>query len=498
MSELRFARRERRLILLALAASLALSALSVWQDIIINSDGVLYLEAARAFGESGVSDAFAIYRWPFYSWLIFLFAGASGIGLENSAHILDALFFALIVFAFIALVRQLGGGYEVLVAAAIVLLAYAKLNEYRSFVVRDAGFWAFYLAAILLFLRNFKHARAGLGWAAAMLTATLFRIEGMVFLLLLPLAYLFHRDLPASDRFKLVARAYVPHLALLAIAFALYWLVDWREPGRLLDPLVYADRLSGIGERIGGKAEALGSAVLTPYSDHWALTALLWGLAGVLFTSIVHGISLLYTALALHGVRKIETNRGVLAVLLYVVALNVLILATHFITSFFLTGRFTVALALVVMLAVPFSVATLYRDFEQRKNRWIFPVVCVLIAYTAVDGFVSLSPSKDYLKEAGVWLKQNTAKDALIYAEDSRISYYAEKRHDWNNSTNVLADGKWEKYDYIAVEVGRKNPQREAELVAAIGTEPAARFANKRNDRVLVFKLQDSGLRTQD
>ncbi len=127
--------------------SLFLSAWSVYLDDVVNSDGVLYLWAAEALKAGDWQEALALYKWPLYSSLISLVSLIPGLGVEYAAHVLNAALTALAVVVFLSLVRELGADRKMLIAAAIVILLFPGLNRYRAFIIRDAGYIAFYLLA---------------------------------------------------------------------------------------------------------------------------------------------------------------------------------------------------------------------------------------------------------------------------------------------------------------------------------------------------------------
>lgn len=129
---------------------LFLSAWSVYLDDVVNTDGVLYLRTAPLLADGNWQAAFSLYKWPLYPLLIALVSLIPGLGVEYSAHVLNAALTALGVVIFLSLVRELGADRKTFIAAAIVILLFPGLNRYRAFVIRDAGYIAFYLLALLL------------------------------------------------------------------------------------------------------------------------------------------------------------------------------------------------------------------------------------------------------------------------------------------------------------------------------------------------------------
>ncbi len=491
---------ERWVFWVALVSSLLLSAWKVFSDDVINSDGILYLRAASAFVADDPRGAFALYPWPFYSWLISLPIRAFGFSAENSAQLINAFFFALTVTVFIGLVKELGGRGAGLWAAAAVILAYPNLNDYRAFIVRDSGYWAFYLTALWWFIRFFRNPewRYAVGWLLAMAVATLFRIEGSIFLVLAPLAFLWRPESSWHARFALLARAYSVHIALLVFAIPLYLLFapEYLQASRLFDPLLWLRQLtSGVPSLWQTKAAALESTVLNPYSDHLAYAALIAVFFIILVVEVIKGVTLLYSALAAHAAyqRLFYFGRGFF---IWFVVLNLTPLMIFLSSSFFLTGRFVMPLALLFILAAPFSLAALYASYRERKNPW-FPLVCAVLVFMAVDGLTSFGPSKSYLKEAGLWLRENTTSEALVYSDEARLVYYADKKHsvwnrpfDWSETTRVITDGSWKNYDYLALALSRKRPEHEKWLLEKLDLQPTRTFKNNRGDQVLIFKVR--------
>ena len=77
-------------------------------------------------------------------------------------------------------------------AAGVILLSH-ELNSVREYIIRDHGFWTFYLSSLFFLLRFFKKPikSYALGFSLSLAIATLFRVEGSLFLLFLPFYLLY-------------------------------------------------------------------------------------------------------------------------------------------------------------------------------------------------------------------------------------------------------------------------------------------------------------------
>jgi len=489
----------------AVFVSLLLSAWSVYRDPVINHDGILYLRAAEAILAGGWRAGFAIYPWPLYAWLVALLHQATGLGLEPAAHLLDFALQALVVWAFIGVVKQLGGDRRTLLVAALVVLVHAPFNEYRSFVVRDFGYWAFYLLALGALLRYARAPSLGpaLAWGAWMILATLFRIEGLVILLLAPLALLLAPDRPFAARCGQLAKAQVV-AAVLLVVLGGWWLAGGplEQTGRLAEPLQWLQQFWG--QLAGGfrhKAAALAQAILNQYSSSYAMAGVIALLAVILLGKTIGALTPLYALLALHAWRGrlLPLSGGAGRVLVWLVLLQTAILVGFLVNNFFLPGRHAMAWALTAMLLVPFSLVTLHDRWRTRAAggravRWLFPAVCAVLVAMAVDGLWSFGPSKAYLREAGLWVNARTSPTSKVHSNNQIVAFYAGGRGEkwargfsWEETAALLKNKSWGEYDYLAVEVDRRHPERAAALAAGLGRAPVARFANARGDQVLVF-----------
>ena len=489
----------------AVVVSLVLSAWRLTQDPVINDDGILYMRAAEAILAGGWRSGLAIYSWPFYAWLVALLHQATGLGLEAAAHALDFALQALTVWAFITVVRALGGDRRVMIAAALIILVHPPLNDYRSFVIRDFGYWAFYLIALGCLVRHVKVPGVvpALAWGVSMVLATLFRIEGLVILFLAPLALLVLPDRSFAARCGQFAIAQLVALALL-VALAGWSLAGapLEQAGRLTEPMLWLQQFAA--QLAGGfrdKAAALAQSVLNRYSSHYAMAGVFAILAVILVGKAIGALTPLYALLGLHAWRGrlVPPSAGTGRVLTWLVLVQIAILVGFLVNNFFLVQRNAVALALTVMLVVPFSVVALYdrwlaRATGARAVRWLFPAVCVVLLAMAVDGLYSFGPSKSYLREAGLWLKTRAAPASKVHAGNAIVAYYAGRADEqqgrmfsWEETAALLKGQSWREYDYFAVAVGRAHPERAQALAAGLGRSPVARFANGRGDQLLVF-----------
>ncbi len=486
----------------AALASLALSAWCVFIDHVLNSDGVLYLRAAELLTRGEWHAAVQLYKWPFYAALIALVHQLTGMSFEYAAYVLNAALTALTVVMFISLVREIGGDSKVVIFAAAVILLYHSLNNYRSFVIRDAGYLAFYLTSLLLFIQDMKDPKwtRTLAWIGAMVVAALFRIEAVVLLVALPFFRLWRQATRLSARFALIGLFMGgAFIALSALAWWLAGTIAMPGPGGLVD--AWASVLHSFWQSVsalaGTKIDLIAGTFGDRYSREFAYAAFAAALALLLVREVLASLTPLYAVLTGHAVyqRLIFPVQGVRSLWLWLIAVHLVILATILFVRTFLTGRFSVALSLTLMLAVPFSAAALYDGWRQGR-RWLFVLVCTLAVLSTV-GVLSSPTSKGHIRQAGLWLRDHTPADATLFSNDPVLLYYSGRsgdqphaRYGWDDTLALVKSGPRSHYDYLALRMKRAHLADEALIVQTLTREPIATFTNAKGEKILVFRLR--------
>jgi hypothetical protein len=223
--------------------SALLTILAIATDDVINMDGVLYIDMANAFLESGLTGTASMYDWPFYSILAAGVSSLTGASTLSSYYLLNAILFVLVTDSFLLLSsKQLKTSKQLSVAALLILCLFS-LNEYRDFIIRDVGYWAFSLYALYNFINYFEKPKLSslLLWQSSLMVATLFRIEGIILLLLLPIFLLFKQ--PIKPIVKTIFHSYA-WLFIVAIVFLTTQLWGWHDFNafsKLADVTTYID-----------------------------------------------------------------------------------------------------------------------------------------------------------------------------------------------------------------------------------------------------------------
>ena len=187
----------------------------------INPDSVLYLESAKAFSNGNWKAGFDIFEWPLYSLCITLINKITLLGVHVSAQILNVIFFAIATYSFIKIITLAGGKQRQIIAGALIWLsAQYMIGGVLEMLMRDEGFWAFYLLGLVFFIRFYQkqQIKNALLWQVCIIVATLFRIEAILYLLFLPFILLFQTQNTWQQKVTQFLKAHMLELFILVFS----------------------------------------------------------------------------------------------------------------------------------------------------------------------------------------------------------------------------------------------------------------------------------------
>lgn len=473
---------------MAFICSLLLSAVAVWNSPVLNRDGMFYVGWAQSIAEQGFAGVRQYGNWPFLAFLpalIALVGSVTRLGPEIAAYLINAVLLAGTCSLLVAITRRRLP--EAAWAACLVVLAMPAYNEYRNQVLREYGFWFFSLLAFWLAMRweETGRWREALGCQAAILCATLFRLEAVAFF---P-ALMFWQALasPAGSRLRRVLMLSCLPLAGAALAGVLIASGLVALPHRLayfLDAANPLHKLQVINEAAGRMSEFVFKY---KYSREEAGYVLFFGLLTIIPMKFLKmaGVFVVPLAFAFAG----QPVQAVLArwrPLTWAFLAHVLVLVAFVTHQFFLVGRYV---GLLNLLAVPVAAAGL-AALMRRYPRWRWAMLALALI-TLLANVVSFSPRSTQIVEAGKWLSANRTAASRVYVDNPRVAYYADLGYSgWNRNrlekdalAVAVAEGR---FDMVVLDVPAKEGKWHDDWLAANGLKELKRFANKAGNAVVV------------
>lgn len=491
---------------IAVAISVLLSIWSFANNDTINSDGILYLDAAYQMTLGNWKEAYEIYYWPFLSLLIAGLSFVTPLDVVASATILNIVFYAALIWLFLTLLIHLGAKTQVLVAGCIVILIHPYINDYRADILRGPGMWISLLAAtiFLIHLRESQHRIYAIAFSASLLIGTLFRIEALAFLFLMPLILLTDQEVNLAQRIKSTAACYALPAAM-GLLTIIYLILSDKDvaTGRLLEPSQYLfNFISGMTNEIPMKAELLATHVLNQYSEDFAIQGIYAILIAIVVTTIIKRATLVYLLFTTYQLIKknLPLKPWHADLLIWTALINIAYLCLYVVVQFFLSSRFAVPISLIVALFASFGLANLFYHYcEYGFNRAMTTLILLSFLVMALDGLVSFGTSKDYLRHGGEWLKENMLESDRLYTNHLVINHYADRRYTIEErrehitfgreiSTDILRSDNLSNIDYLAIRTKELPPKILQKLENHPEFKRVKTFANRKKREVRIYQ----------
>jgi hypothetical protein len=496
----------RDIYLFAAVASMLISAWSVFADPIINQDGVQYLLAANDFSSGQFRAGISLFKWPTYAIAIAVVSKLTPFGIESSAHLLNALLFASLVCGFLFTVKKLGGTRSTLIFAAIILLLFPSLNKFRPFIIRDAGYLSFYIWALgFLFAHCQTRKLTPLIVAMVCLAiAGLFRVEAFAILAIVPIILLgIHAKSTWQKRWFWLAGAIAACLMCIGLALWVFG-AESKIPFQTFkaNPFDSTAQIVGhVWQQITFRLDTIRYEFLTEFSGDFAPTVLVLTLLIMVAYESLRRLAFIYAVLAWHAwYRRLVFQQASVRYFWQLLLLAHLVLLTAFTFSkMFIASRYTMALVLTVMVAVPFSVEHFYKRWQTRdraKNiRFGFPLLVTVITLLGIDS-LDLWTDKRYVRDAGQWVDTNSEPSARLYSNSHIVMHYAGRDalrsgrlFNWQETMFLAGGLEWRTYDYFALQFEIDYLDRKKRFEDTVGLLPAKVFANSDGDQVAVYQL---------
>ncbi len=494
-----FSRNKIIVYLLTAFFSILLSTYSVISNDVINKDGTLYIYTAEAFLEGGLSNAMTVFSWPFFSMLIAWFHALTGTSLEISAYSVNAILLIILSIACLRIYEEISEPNIPLWIPALLILALPIVNDYRIYVIRGHGFWAFMLLALFFFIRYSKQPtiRTALLWQCFAIIGTLFRIEGVVFLALAPFYFLLQdKNIKAFiPHFIRLNSALIPITITALIALFSYIISSSNISNDLMLRLSYM-LPSSMTSALTNKASQIVE-IMPRLSSKESTLFVVSGLIALICYKIVKNINLIYLAIWFIGRRKkwIHLSQGSNIVLFFafISILPLIVLAGN---QFFMSSRYTVLPVTLFSLVAYQYVDTLFRRLVKNRRHIAVSALAILISIFFLDAIIHTGANKHNIVAAGRWSQQNLGPNSKIACNEGRLFFYSNKTctHEVKLARKGIA--AYEKllnrdeYDYLLLWVDHKHKKIRNYLQTNKRLILVKAFSNKKHDEVVIYRIR--------
>lgn len=436
----------------------------------VTSDSILYFEMAHLIADGQFHEAFRMFKWPFYPSLIAALHTITGLSIQTSAQFLSVAFFTISVWALVKIVEQLGGNKRAQILSVILLFGSRYIvGDIMPMSTRDQGYWAFMLLALwqfILFSNRgvFKHAVL---WQVLALVATLFRIEGAVYILVLPLVLLvLPKSINGINTLHQLLLAYALYILigiLVALAVVFSSSVNLDAIGRLKELLTgFSDIEQNIKHNLMYRVDVMRNQVIGEPFKEYAWFTFLLSLFSISVVKCLFVAGWSPAILAFFNMRqwRDSLNAITLSVLIVFALITWVIACLIMFKVNLLSGRYVVLFGFVLIAVVSVTTEIHLRHWNKAKlsNKFILFICAVIL----MIGFIgNVLPKRDgYLYEIDavryVEKLQVVGKGNVLYTS-SRQRFYAQKPYEdryydeWQYLLDRIEDGRVNQYTYVVV-----------------------------------------------
>jgi hypothetical protein len=445
----------------------------------VNPDSLHYFESARLFAAGQWKEALRVWNWPLYPLCIAALHKMTSLGIHSSAQALNVLFFGLTSFSFTQIIRIAGGKQLTMAAGALILFSSQYIvGDVLEMLMRDEGFWAFYLTGLVFFIRFYQQLRFrdALLWQLCAIAATLFRIEAITYLVLLPSVFLFINDISFTERIRrlLISHALNIYLALgLILAIALHGDLSMKNFGRLQEVFTL-NLFDELTRKLFANAAVMSKLVLEKYLEEFAIPGLLLTFIYIMIVKAVSTTGLFNFIMAMLTIknRNILLESKTFHVLSAVALISLMNMALIITKVFVLSSRYVVGLAFVFMMLAAFQFAKILMPHSQQsekshKSRWLAIALLVFMLLSLVKNILPKAEGYNYMQDAVAWVKNHNTENNPVFTDESRITYYmgapyARRGADnWKVVNKAINNQEIFNYEYLLISQSAKRPEQE-------------------------------------
>lgn len=403
----------------------------------ITDDFVLYHEVSRLYAIGEFKDGFKLYNWPFYPALIAITHKLTTLSLTASAQTLTVALYGLTTYALLSFIKRIGGDKNTILFGALLFFSTLYLTgDVVSMLLRDTGFWAFYLLSLNAFHQYILTPTLSnaLRWQVLMMIATLFRIEGVLFLTLLPFMLFFEKQLPIKKQLHLFLQANsLGFFALLTIIAAIVFIpsIKISDFGRLQEVIqLFDSRYLDIMTTFSSRAELTSSVVFKDHFDDYTYSSFFIALVGLVILKVISATGWIAILFAFVKDKKasLKIEKNAQKLLLWAFLISTISLLLIILNVMLISTRYAIPATFVILVYASFNLSGLLdrASNESKSTTKFFLIFIAIICCLCI--FKNIWPKKynnNYEQHAVSWAKQHTVNHEKIFYVSPRARYYA-------------------------------------------------------------------------
>jgi hypothetical protein len=480
----------------------------------INVDSVLYFEAARLFSLGEWKSGMQIFQWPGYPLLIAGLHYITSLDFQLCAQILTAVFFAIATHSLLRIIMLAGGDKISLILAALLLFSSSYIvGDVLPMLLRDQGFWAFLITALLFFIKYYRHhnIKDAFYWQLFAAAALIFRTETITYIAVLPLTLLCTPNITTTLKIRNFFYAYALYVVLAIIsiiAVVLHGSLSLSDFERVKDIFLTMSKLHDFSAEFAAKAQVMGTAVLGEPLAGFAWTGLILTLISIAVIKCMYVAGLAPISMIVLAYNKTKQNmtddvRHLVLTSALIAFINALLIILQ---VNILSNRYVIFFGFMLLIIATFSARALVDKWQAKQLNRIEKAITTIAILSVILGIVAnYQPKNDdytYEIDAVNYVKEQLASsnnNKVFYASTKARHYarsaYTNQKDSWEYTKQSLDDGSIYQNDILLInlDINEQTAEKEKLLSEKLPQYVLIKtfYGFKKKKRILVYKKAD-------
>ena len=476
----------------------------------ITDDFVLYHEVSRLFSIGDIKAGLKLYSWSLYPALITIIHKLTTLSLTASAQTLTVALYGLTTYALLSFIKRIGGDKKTILFGALLFFSTLYLTgDVVSMLLRDTGFWAFYLLSLNAFHQyiltpTLSHA---MRWQVLMIMATLFRIEGVLFLILLPFMLFFEKEVPLKKQASLFLKANAMSffaLLIIIVGMVLVPSIKMSDFGRLQEVTTLFDTgYLHMMTTFSSRAEIMSSLVFQHHFDDVTYASFFITLVGLVVLKVMNATGWIAILFAFVKDKKasLKIEKNAQKLLLWAFLISIIGLLLIILNVMLISARYAIPAAFIILIYASFNLSGLVAGANKKLKPMtqFFLILMAIICGLCI--LKNLWPKKEnirYEQHAVNWAKQHTANPNKIFYASPRARYYGSAPYQGREydplsfTTNAILNRSILDYETLVITLDEhlNVKEKEERLLDQLPEYSLAHteYGYKNKKKVLIFK----------
>jgi hypothetical protein len=168
-----------------------------------------------------------------------------------------------------------------------------------------------------------------------------------------------------------------------------------------------------------------------------------------------------------------------------------------------LSGRYVVALSLIMMVLASFYFAQLLKEAKNENNKikhWFIAILLIIMVLGFVKNLIPKRDGYNYQQDAIKWLNKHNVSNLPVFYDDPRMRYYADYSFNgrwtdnWKYLNDAINNNSIQQYPFVVINHEADQPKTDVEALTLLPNyREIYRTGNiKNNKSVAIYKKIDT------